>query len=103
MWGSKRVDGMLQQMVRVLNSNIQFKFNDSFQLYFTPVHAAPQGSGRKCKLKTGHTNLHSLKRLKQSTVTIKNRDDLCCRRAIVTAKAKVDSHANWDSKWAKPS
>ena len=30
-------------------------------------------------------------------VTIKNKDDLCCARAIVTAKAKVDNHPKCNS------
>ena len=28
---------------------------------------------------------------------IKNKDDLCCARAIVTDKAKVDNHPKWPS------
>ena len=35
MAGSERVDGILQQMARVLNSNEQFEMDDSFQLSFT--------------------------------------------------------------------
>ena len=95
--GSERVDGILQQMARVLNSNEQFELDDSFQLSFTQVRAAPQGSGKKRKLKSGHSHPETFKRLKGSVVTIKNKDELCCARAIVTAKAKVDGHANWDS------
>ena len=30
-------------------------------------------------------------------MTIKNKDELCCARAIVTAKAKVDNHPKWSS------
>ena len=35
MTGSDRVDGILQQMARVLNSNENFEMDDSFQLSFT--------------------------------------------------------------------
>ena len=35
MTGSDRVDGILQQMARVLNSNENFEMDDSFQLLFT--------------------------------------------------------------------
>ena len=30
-----------------------------------------------------------------SVVCIGNKDELCCARAIVTAKAKEDNHPNW--------
>ena len=95
--GSERVDGILEQMTRVLNSNDQFELDDSFQLSFTQVRAAPQGSGHKRWLKPGHSDPQTFKRLKQTVVTIKNKDELCCARAIVTAKAKVDGHPQWDS------
>ena len=90
------MDGILQQMAHVLNSNEQFELDDSFQLSFTHVREAPHGSRRKRKLKPGHTNPKTFKRLIESIATIKNKDDLCCGRAIMTAKAKVDGHTNWD-------
>ncbi|KAL9982832.1 hypothetical protein ACROYT_G004941 [Oculina patagonica] len=92
--GSSRVDGILDQMARVLNSNESFEMDDTFQLSFTHVRAPPRGSGKR-KLKPGYSNPVTHKRLKHSVVTVKNKDDLCCARAIVTAKAKVDNHPNW--------
>ena len=97
MAGSERVDGILKQMARVLNSNENFELDDSFQLSFTQVLAAPQGSGHKRKLKPGHSEPQTFKPIKQAVVTIKNKDELCCARAIVTAKAKVDNHPKWNS------
>ena len=96
MTGSDRVDGILQQMARVLNSNENFKINDSLQLSFTQVRTPPRGSGHKRKMKPGHRHPETFKRIKQSAITIKNKDDLCCACAIVTAKAKVDEHSNWE-------
>ena len=95
MTGSDRVDGILQQMARVLNSNENFEMDDSFQLSFTQVRAPPRGSGHKRKMKPGHCHPETFKRMKESVITISNKDDLCCARAIVTAKAKVDQHPNW--------
>jgi len=96
MTGSDRVDGILQQMSGVLNSNENFEMDDSFQLSFTQVHVPPRGSGKR-KLKPGHNHPETYKRLKRSVITINNSDDdLCCARAIVTAKAKVDGHSNWE-------
>ena len=34
---------------------------------------------------------------KKCIIQIKNKDDLCCARAIVTAKAKIDEHRGWES------
>ena len=96
MVGSERVDGILEQMARVLNSNEQFELDDSFQLSFTQVRAPPQGSGKRRKLKPGHSEPQTFKRLKYCIVTIKNKDELCCARAIVTAKAKVEGHPKWE-------
>ena len=84
------MDGILQQMARILDSNEQFELDDSVQLSFTQVRAAPQGSGKKRKLKLGHAEPQTFKRLKGSVVTVKNKDQLCFRRAIVTTKAKSD-------------
>ena len=95
--GQDRVDGILQQMPRVLNSNENFEMDDSFQLSFTQVRAPPQGSGHKRKMKPGHSHPEMFKQFKQCVVTIKNKDELCCIRTIVTAKARVDNHPSWDA------
>lgn len=94
--GSDRVDQMLEQMGRMLNSSEQFEINDSFQLSFTHVRQAPQGSGKR-KMKPGHSHPQTFKRLKESVITIKNKDSYCAARAIVTAKAKMDSHSKFKS------
>ena len=86
---------MLQQMSHMLNSNENFEMDDSFQLSFTHVRRAPNGSGAKRKIKLGHANPETSKRFKSIVITIQNKDNLCCARAIVTAKAKVDNHPNW--------
>ena len=92
--GGAQVDALLQQISAMLNSNEQFEMDDSFQLSFTHVHAPPRGSGRKHKLKPGHSALTSFKKKKLSMLLIKNGDELCCARAIITAKARLDQHPN---------
>ena len=47
MRGSDHVDGILEQMAHVLNSNEQFELDDSIQLSFTQVRAVPLGSGKQ--------------------------------------------------------
>ena len=93
--GSDRAEAMLEKLARMLNSNENFEIDDSFHLSFTHVRSGPQGRGHKRKLKPGHTHPETFKRLKLSVVTITNKDSLCCARALVTAKAKIDGHPNW--------
>ena len=90
-----RVDAVLNRLSRALNSNEQFEMDDSFQLRITHVQRPPQGTGSKRRLKPGHQTLALLKPKKKSIVQIKNDDVLCCARALVTAKAKVDQHPQW--------
>ena len=72
MRGSDRVDGILQQIARVLNSNENFELVDSFQLFFTQVRAAPLASGKR-KMKPGHSHPKTFKRLKQTVKMISQR------------------------------
>ena len=90
-----RVEAVLNRLSRALNSNEQFEMNDSFQMRITHVQRPPQGRGSKRRLKPGHRTLALLKPKKRSIVPIRNNDDLCCARALVTAKAKVDNCSQW--------
>ena len=68
------------------------KWDDSFQLSITQVHHPPQGTGKPRCGKPGHPTMQLLTSQKQSVIRINNRDELCCARALVTAKARVDQH-----------
>ena len=92
-----RVDAVLDRLSKTLNSNEQFEMDDSFQMRITHVQRPPQGTGSKRRLKPGHLTLALLKPKKKSIVQIRNDDVLCCARALVTAKAKVDQHPQWHS------
>ena len=89
--GGPRVNELLRQMSNALNSNENFEIDDSFQLSFTHVRRPIQGSGKKRKMRPGHTNIQMLKKRKKSIVSINNKDTMCCARAIVTAKMKLDN------------
>ena len=95
--GGARLDALLNRLAQALNSNEQFEMDDSFQLSITQVHHAPQGSGKPRRTKPGHQPLQTLTAKKQSVLRIQNNDDLCCAKALVTAKAKVDQHPKWNS------
>ena len=51
--GSERVDGILEQMSRVLNSNEQFELDDSFQLSFYTSPRGTSGEWTQTQVKTG--------------------------------------------------
>ena len=95
--GGARLEALFQRLAQALNSNEQFEMDDSFQLSITQVHHAPQGRGRKRQTKPGHAPLQALTAKKRSVIRIQNNDDLCCARALVTAKARVDQHLKWSS------
>ena len=90
--GGDRVAALFQRLAQALNSNEQFEMDDSFQVSITQVHHAPQGSGRPRRGKPGHPTMDMLTRNSKSIIRINNRDELCCARALVVAKARVDQH-----------
>ena len=90
--GGDRVAALFDRLAQALNSNEQFEMDDSFQLSITQVHHAPQGTGRPRRGKPGHPTMDMLTAKKYSVIRIQNRDELCCARALVVAKARVDQH-----------
>ena len=95
--GGDRVEALFQRLAQALNSNEQFEMDDSFQVSITQVHHAPQGTGSRRQNKPGHQPLRNLIPKKRSIIQIQNKDELCCARALVVAKAKVDNHPKWHS------
>jgi len=91
------MDSLFNRLAQALNSNEQFEMDDSFQLSITQVMRPPQGSGSKRNMKPGHQPTSLLKISKKSVICIKNDDNLCCARAIATAKARLDNHPQWES------
>ena len=95
--GGDRVAALFDRLAQALNSNEQFEMDDSFQLSITQVHHAPQGTGRPRRGKPGHPTMDMLTRNSKSVIRIQNRDELCCARALVVAKARVDPHPQLSS------
>ena len=94
---TERVEALFQRLAQALNSNEQFEMDDSFQVSITQVHHAPQGTGRPRRGKPGHPTMDLLRKNSKSIIRIQNSDDLCCARALVVAKARVDQHPKWSS------
>ena len=90
--GGERVEALFNPLAQALNSNEQFEMDDSFQLSITQVHHPPQGTGRPRRGKPGHPTMQLLTSQKRSVIRIQNRDELCCARALVVAKARLNQH-----------
>ena len=82
---------VMQQISRMLNSNEQFRMDDSFSLHVLHIRDPGRGSGR---VRKGRMALEKLLDIKKSVVKIKNKDELCCARAIVTMQALADANKN---------
>ena len=84
-----RVQEVMQQISRMLNSNERFQLDDSFSLHISHIRDPGRGSGNK-RIKKATMALDKLLDVKKSVGKIKNDDELCCARAIVTMKAYCD-------------
>lgn len=87
---------LLEMLSKILNSNEHFEINDSFHVEITHIKDPLSGSGRK-RLKPGERHIDDLLRGKKSVVYINNKDNLCCARALVVAKAKKDGDPRYDT------
>lgn len=86
---------ILDIISRMLNSNENFEVNDFLQLNVTHIRMPKPGSGKR-RWKFGTDNYEGLLRKEKSVIVIQNKDQLCCARALVTAKTKVDNSPEYD-------
>ena len=79
---------LMFEIERVLQSHEEFVLGDG--LHINLIHVKmPSGSGNENRKRCG-VNLQSRLSQKRCVVTIKNKDELCAARAIVTGIAKVE-------------
>jgi len=90
--GSERLDTYLQSLAAKLNSNEEFTPDDAFTMETTFIRTPGPGRGHGKRYKPSCAAVRGI--VKRSRVTIKNKDNLCCARAIVTMKALVDADGN---------
>lgn len=86
-------DRLLSEIERVLQSYEEFVVDQSLEIEVIHVKL-PSGKGNKKKC---YVDLEKSLKEKKSFIKINNRDQLCCARAIVTAKARIDKHPKWNS------
>ena len=83
----------LAAVERVVQSNDQFTLDDSVNVNVVHVEM-PHGGARR---RRDVVNLQSYLNKKQCFIQIKNKDELCCARAIIVAKAKLDQDPQFKS------
>ena len=87
------VDRLLSEIERVLQSYEEFVLDETFGIELVHVNLT-KGSGQKRK---PYVDIKKLLDDKRSIIQIRNLDDLCCARALVTAMARVQNHPEWHS------
>ena len=90
-----RAREVLQQIERMLNSNEEFDIDDSFTLNVTHVRHPGRGGGRP-RARVGTAPIEKMLQSKKSVVCIKNDDNLCAARALVTIKHYRDKGRDQD-------
>lgn len=95
---SSRLRTYLQSLADKLNSNEEFEPDDTFSVELTVVRTPGRGGGggRNKAGRLGKQTIGRLLKTKRSIIEIKNKDKLCCARAIVTMKALADAESPQD-------
>ena len=88
--GSARLDVLMKKIAGKLNSNESFNPEDGFQLDLTLLRPMGTGSGHGKRLNPGRMGVAMSRNVKKSIVEIRNSDELCCARAIITMKALAE-------------
>ena len=84
---------VLSEIERVVQSNHEFRLNDSVDVNLIHVEMPHGGKGTKrCEI-----NLEKHLTKKRSIIRIQNKDELCLARALVVAKAKIDDDGQYKS------
>ena len=78
---------VLGEITKILQSNEEIPLDQSFTIDIIGVKA-PTGSGKSLQV----LDYSKDTLLKKSIITIRNKDNLCCGRALAVGKAIADSH-----------
>ena len=86
-------DRFMSEIERVQQSNEEFVIDESLIIELSHVDMPDGRAQKRCKFVNTEKFLYN----KKCIIHIQNDDDLCCARAIVSAKAKLDQHVKWNS------
>ena len=98
-----RLDETLAKLASKLNSNDSVNPECGFQADVVFVSMPGPGSGRGNRYNPGRRCLDRENKKKRCIITIKNRDALCCARAIVTMRVHChkgegsEGHGQWEN------
>jgi hypothetical protein len=84
---------VLAEIERVIQSNREFRLNDSVNVNVIHVEMPHGGKGTK----RSEISLEKHLARKGSIIRIQNKDELCLARALVVAKAKIDNDSQYKS------
>ena len=84
---------IFSQIERVVQSNQDFRLNDTVIVDIVHIESPQGGKGRK----RVHFNIEDFLHKKGSIITIQNKDDLRVARALVVAIAKIEKAPNYKS------
>ncbi|VDI76732.1 Hypothetical predicted protein [Mytilus galloprovincialis] len=87
------VERFQTEIERVLQSYEQFVMDETLEIELIHVSLPSGGIGKRCK----YGDLGKTSEEKRCFLQIQNNDELCCSRAIMTAKARLDGHEKWNS------
>ena len=82
------VDRLLSAIERVLPSYEEFVLDESLDIEMIHVSLPKGVVGKRCH----YVDLPKMMKDKRWFIRIEKNDDLCCARALVTAKAKLEGH-----------
>ena len=84
-------ESLLSEIERVLQSFEEFVLDKEMERDIIQAKNPKGGVGKRCRF----FDLQRFLAEKKCIIQIKNSDDLCAARAIVTAKARIDNHQLW--------
>ena len=82
---------VLAEFEKVIQSNHDFRLNDSVGVDVTTVEMPHGGKGTK----RAEINLEKYLAKKRSFIRIQNKDELCLARGLIVAKAKIDNNPKY--------
>jgi len=79
--------------LRVLQSYEEFVLDETLEIELVHVSLPDGGVGRSGNF----VDLERLIKEKRCFIRIVNQDHLCCARALVTARVRIEGHEKWSS------